>query len=68
MDALIIKGAKMPENCFRCFASNWYNFGGQVAGFMCGAIPCDTKIISNVEGRSGRRADCPLEVHTPIGG
>lgn len=57
---IIVRGAKMPENCFRCFASKWYDFGGQVAGFRCGAIPCDSKIISNVKGRSGRRADCPL--------
>lgn len=62
MDALIIMGAKMPKNCFRCFASKWYNFGGQVAGFRCGAMPRSNKIITNIEGRSGRRADCPLNL------
>lgn len=61
MNALIIRGAKMPDNCFRCFASKWYDFGGQTAGFRCGAMPLNSKIISNVEGRSSRRADCPLE-------
>lgn len=58
--AVVVKGVTMPENCFRCFASYWYDFGGETHGFRCGAIPNDCKTISNCEGRSGRRPDCPL--------
>lgn len=58
--ALVLGGAKIPKNCFRCFASHWYDFGGKYVGFMCRALPCDSKIISNCEGRSRRRSDCPL--------
>lgn len=56
-----IPGVAMPDNCFRCFASNWYNFGGKVAGFQCRALPHSSKIISNCEGRAKRRDDCPLK-------
>ena len=33
-----IDGVSVPENCFRCFASHWYNFGGSVAGVRCGIL------------------------------
>lgn len=55
-----VNGVKMPENCFRCFASYWYNFGGKVAGFQCKALH-DGRVITNCEGRSKRRDDCPLQ-------
>lgn len=58
--AVIVKGARMPKNCFRCFASCHYDFGGESRGFQCRALPHDRKIVSNVEGRSKRRDDCPL--------
>lgn len=58
--AIKIEGLDIPANCFRCFASHWYNFGGKVAGFRCGALPRSNKIISNCEGRTKRRNDCPL--------
>ena len=58
--SIIIKGLSMPDNCFRCPASRWYNFGGKIRGFLCEALPNNTKIISNCEGRSKRRDDCPL--------
>lgn len=50
----------VPKNCFQCFASRWYDFGGKIRGFQCKALPMDTKIISNCEGRSQRREDCPI--------
>ena len=58
--AVKINNLSMPENCFRCFASSWYNFGGKIAGFRCKALPMDTKIFSNCEGRTKRRDNCPL--------
>lgn len=57
---VLVQGVKLPENCFRCFASYWQDFGCEPHGFQCRAIPNDQKIISNCEGRSGRRSDCPL--------
>lgn len=54
-----IDGVSVPENCFRCFASHWYNFGGPVAGFRCGILN-DGKTVSSCEGRSKRRDDCPI--------
>lgn len=54
-----IDGVSVPENCFRCFASHWYNFGGEVSGFMCGILE-GGKIVSNCDGRSKRRDDCPI--------
>ena len=58
--SITIEGLSVPENCFRCFASSWYDFGGGVRGFHCRAIPNDSYIVSNVEGRSKRRDDCPI--------
>ena len=55
-----IEGVAIPENCFRCFASSWYNFGGPVVGFKCKALPRSDKVVSNCEGRSKRRDDCPI--------
>jgi len=55
-----IEELSMPENCFRCFASHWYDFGGKIVGFRCGALPKSNKIISNCEGRTKRRDDCPF--------
>lgn len=62
MDNMSIKieGLSIPDNCFRCFASHWYDFGGKIVGFQCRALPMDTKIISNCEGRTKRRDDCPI--------
>lgn len=54
-----INGVSIPDNCFRCFASGWYNFGGKDAGFRCRLLS-DSKIVSNCEGRAKRRDDCPL--------
>ena len=62
MKSIEIKGVSVPENCFRCFASSWYNFGGEVAGFRCNALPFSNKIISNCEGRAKRRDDCPIVI------
>lgn len=56
MSALYVP-AKMPENCFRCFASRFENYGVR-AGFRCNLLP--DKLISNCEGRSKRRKNCPL--------
>ena len=56
-----IDGLSLPENCFRCFASYWYDFG-EIVGFQCRAIPMDTKIISNCEARTKRRDDCPIKM------
>ena len=56
-----IEGLLIPDNCFRCFASHWYDFGGNTVGFDCKAIPNNTKIISNYEGRTKRRDDCPIK-------
>ena len=58
--AVVVPGIEMPKSCFRCFASYWYEYGGPDAGFMCKALPLDSKILSNCEGRNGRRPDCPL--------
>lgn len=63
-----IKGVSIPDNCFRCFASHWYNCGGKEAGFQCKALPGDSKIISNCEGRAKRRDDCPLATGDNIRG
>ena len=60
--SIVIDELHMPENCFRCFASRWYNFGTNTVGFLCEALPNDSKIISNSEGRSKRRDDCPLRM------
>lgn len=65
---LQISGIHLPSSCFRCFASQWYNQGGKDAGFMCKAIPGDSKIVSNCEGRAKRRADCPLVTGTAATG
>lgn len=59
-----INGIHLPDSCFRCFASQWYNHGGKEAGFMCRALPGDSKIVSNCEGRAKRRDDCPLVTGT----
>lgn len=57
--SIMIDGVSVPLNCFRCFASHWYNFGGMVVGFEC-RVKNDGKIISNCEGRAKRRDDCPI--------
>ena len=59
--SIIISGVSIPINCFRCFASSWYNFGGSEVGFRCNLMPQDTKLISNCEGRTKRRDNCPLQ-------
>ena len=59
---IYIKGLSLPENCFHCFASSWYDFGGNDRGFRCKALPLDTKTISNCKGRTKRRDDCPLQL------
>ena len=64
---LYIEGAKLPDNCFRCFASRWYDFCGEERGFRCGALPNDRKTVSNCEAREKRRDDCPL-IHIPSHG
>lgn len=57
-----IAGAMPPNNCFRCFASHWQDFGGENRGFRCKAIPNDCRMVPNCEGREKRRDDCPLIV------
>ena len=56
-----IYGLSLPNSCFKCFASHWYDYGG-IAGYQCMAIPMDTKIISNCEARTKRRDDCHLKM------
>lgn len=50
---------EMPDNCFRCAASEWFDFGEKEHGYRCRAIH-DLKVVSNVEARDHRRTDCPL--------
>lgn len=56
MEILIIS-AKMPDNCFRCFASRFENYT-EKAGFRCNLLP--DGIVTNCEGREKRRENCPL--------
>lgn len=58
---IVIENASLPSNCFRCFAHEWYNYGGQEVGFKCRLIKNDITIIPNCEGREKRRRDCPLK-------
>lgn len=50
--------AEVPENCFRCFASRFENYG-VVAGFRCNLLWTEG-LVSNCEGRSKRRENCPI--------
>lgn len=59
-----VDGVSMPENCFRCFASQWTS-DGQNAGYKCRALPKGHAMVSIVDARSKRREDCPIiETHT----
>lgn len=49
--------AKMPQNCFRCFASRFENCA-EKAGFRCNLL--FDEIVTNCEGREKRRDNCPL--------
>lgn len=55
---IIIIPAKMPKNCFRCFASRFENCT-EKAGFRCNLLLHDG-IVTNCEGREKRRDNCPL--------
>ena len=57
--AIVIESLSMPNSCFKCPLSHWYDSGWKV-GFSCGALH-DSKVITNCEGRARRRDDCPLK-------
>lgn len=58
-----IDGVTVPENCFRCFASQWTS-DGQVAGYKCRALPKEQTMVSINDARTKRREDCPIvETH-----
>lgn len=59
MSGLYIPGASLPENCFKCPAHEWYDFGGKNHGYQCPLLRT-TEAISNCEARSKRRDNCPL--------
>ncbi len=57
------KDMRMPENCFRCPAHEWYDFGGKDHGYKCAAMvvgnPQYGKVISNCDARMRRMEHCP---------
>lgn len=56
---VLIKGMDLPENCFKCPAHEWFDFGGENHGYQC-PILRTTKCISNCEARTKRRDNCPM--------
>ena len=59
--SVFIEGMTMPKCCFKCPLSHWYDNGWKV-GFQCGALlPKDCSVISNCQGRSERRKNCPIK-------
>ena len=66
MSDLLIRGMELPENCFKCPAHEWYDFGGKNHGYQC-PILRTTKAISNCEARTKRRDNCPLIPVLPHG-
>lgn len=63
---IYIKGMEMPENCFKCPAHEWYDFGGENHGYQC-PILRTTKAVSNCEARTKRRDNCPMIPVPPHG-
>lgn len=54
--SVLVKGMKMPENCWECTGSG-LNIGVSVFGGMC---PYCEKIRTDHDMKTGRHPDCPL--------
>ena len=56
MSSVIVKGMKMPENCWECMETD-LNIVVSVFGGMC---PYCEKIRTDHDMQTGRHPDCPL--------